>query len=115
MPSVIFDRFDVLVVPFPFTDRTATKRRPAVVLSSEAGFNRAAKHIVLAMVTSATDTAWPLDVNIADLKRAGLNVACAVRFKLFTLDQRLVIRRVGSLATNDQKRVLASMKTLFFT
>jgi mRNA interferase MazF len=113
MPSAIFNRFDVLVVPFPFTDRAATKRRPAVVLSSAEGFHRSAEHLVLSMVTSATDATWPLDVSIKDLKSAGLNVECAVRFKLFTLDQRLVLRKVGVLGTNDQKRVTAAVKTLF--
>jgi mRNA interferase MazF len=66
----------------------------------------------MAMITSATDAAWPLDVGIKDLKNAGLNVECAVRFKLFTLDQRLVLRKAGTLGTNDQKRVTAAIKTL---
>lgn len=113
MPSAIFDRFDALVVPFPFTDRAATKRRPAVVLSSAEEFNGNAEHLAMAMITTATDAAWPLDIAIKDLKSAGLNVECTVRFKLFTLDQRLVLRKAGSLGAADRKRISAAMKTLF--
>lgn len=79
MPLKTFDRYDVVVVPFPFTDKTSTKRRPAIVLSSTAGFNRESQHAVMAMVTSATESPWPLDVQINDLNSAGLNLPCAVR------------------------------------
>jgi mRNA interferase MazF len=36
---VIYEQFEVVTVPFPFTDSSATKRRPALVLSSAAAFN----------------------------------------------------------------------------
>lgn len=112
MPSMTFDRFDVAVVPFPFTDRAAVKRRPALVLS-DASFNRGSRHSVMAMITSVTDGAWPLDVTLADLKTAGLSVSCAVRFKLFTLDNSLVLRKSGKLGKADRVAVQAAMKSLF--
>ena len=107
------ERFDVVVVPFPFTDRTAEKRRPALVLSHPSDFNAPTKHAVLAMITSATDRLWALDVPISDLTASGLSVPCAVRFKLFTLDQRLILRKLGSLAVKDRRLVSAAMKRLF--
>ena len=60
MTSKTFERFDLVVIPFHFTDKASTKRRPAVALSGGAGFNRASKHGVLAMVTSATERAWQI-------------------------------------------------------
>ncbi|RYD81610.1 MAG: type II toxin-antitoxin system PemK/MazF family toxin, partial [Sphingomonadales bacterium] len=47
-----FERFDTVVVPFPFTDRRTTKRRPALVLS-HSPFADATENVVLAMITSA--------------------------------------------------------------
>lgn len=47
-----FERFALVRVPFPFTDRTATKNRPALVLSDAASFNAPAGHSVLAMITT---------------------------------------------------------------
>ena len=106
--------FDVVVVPFPFTDRTASKRRPALVMSS-AAFNSATRHTVLAMITSSEQSRWPGDLPISDLGSAGLASDCLVRLKIFTQDQRLIVRRAGALAAADQKTLLSSWKTLLLT
>lgn len=92
---------DVVIVPFPFTDLEATKRRPALVCSA-ADFNTRAGHVVLAMITTATSTTWPGDVRIKDLGAAGLPRDSTVRWKLFTLDASLVLRRAGELGQADR-------------
>ena len=111
MPELLLAPFDVVVVPFPFTDRTASKRRPALVLSSSA-FNQKAEHSVLAMITSAGQSGWPGDHFIEHLDEAGLPTECLVRLKLFTLDHRLVIRKAGTLAVADQKKLRLTWKGL---
>ena len=96
-----FSPGDVVIVPFPFTDREAAKRRPALVCSS-AAFNRQARHVVLAMITTSTHSAWPGDVPIRDLDAAGIPAASVVRWKLFTLDASFVLRRAGALSARDR-------------
>ncbi|MCB2264195.1 MAG: type II toxin-antitoxin system PemK/MazF family toxin [Candidatus Thiosymbion ectosymbiont of Robbea hypermnestra] len=108
-----FEAFCVVVVPFPFTDRSTTKRRPALILSDAKTFNGRIEQSVLAMITSARHSVWPLDVKIEDLNSAGLPSASVVRMKLFTLDHKLVIRKAGTLAHNDRKRVIAALRQLF--
>jgi mRNA interferase MazF len=110
---VTFEAFDVVVVPFPFTDRSTTKRRPALVLSDAAAFNRQAGHSVLAMITSATHSDWPVDIEITDLDSAGLPTASVVRMKLFTLADALVIRKAGALAQCDRSAVAECLAKLF--
>ena len=94
-----FESLDVVVIPFPFRDRRATKRRPALIVSSE-NFNRTHEQSILAMITSAGSD-WPSDVAIQDWREAGLNVSCKVRFKLFTLDDTLIVRKLGALSKRD--------------
>ncbi|HRQ59686.1 MAG TPA: type II toxin-antitoxin system PemK/MazF family toxin [Azoarcus taiwanensis] len=108
-----FERFDVVRVPFPFTDRDAAKSRPALVLSARATFNTPAGHSVMAMITSAANPPWPLDCPITDLSAAGLPAASKVRFKLFTLDHRLVRGKLGTLASCDQRVVEQGLGALF--
>ena len=103
-----YSAFEVVVVPFPFTDSAATKRRPALVLSTK-GFNDRAAHLVLAMITSRENRGWPLDVELRGLAAAGLGHPSVVRMKLFTLDERFVLRKAGALAAADRAAVRKSV------
>jgi mRNA interferase MazF len=109
---VSFERFTVVRVPFPFTDRNAAKNRPALVLSDAAAFNTPAGHSVMAMITSAGNPPWPLDCPITDLASAGLPAPSKVRFKLFTLDHRLVRGLLGRLAFVDEASVRQALAVL---
>jgi mRNA interferase MazF len=110
-PIVTYRPFDVLVLPFPFTDSTAVKRRPALVVSVEQ-FQDRIGHLVLAMITSRENRGWPLDVELTDVRAAGLSHPSVVRMKLFTLDERFVLRRAGRLAEPDRRAVQRSVRLL---
>jgi len=106
---VICEPWDVAVVPFPFSERPGSKRRPALVLSRRA-FNLAG-HTVLAMITTRAHRSWPGDVELRGLEPAGLPLPCIVRLKLFTLDNQLLLRRIGSLAPTDRRHVAGVLKS----
>lgn len=110
---MIYEPFDVVVVPFPFTDSAQTKKRPALVLSDASSFGDIIDHSVLAMITSSKNAAWPLDSEITDKKSSGLTAPSVVRMKLFTLDNRFIIRKIGRLSDNDQKNVKQSLSRIF--
>ncbi|MDP1534137.1 MAG: type II toxin-antitoxin system PemK/MazF family toxin [Rubrivivax sp.] len=107
-----FERFAVVRVPFPFTDRSTTKNRPALVLSDATAFNTPAGHSVMAMITSQGSSPWPLDCPLGDSVAAGLPAPSMVRFKLFTLDHRLVRGELGNLSPADATAVRAKLTQL---
>ena len=107
-----FERFTVVRVPFPFTDRTTTRNRPALVLSDAPAFNTPAGHSVMAMITSQANPSWPLDCGLNDLAAAGLPAPSKVRFKLFTLDHRLVRGEIGKLSVTDAELVRMGLDKL---
>ncbi|CAI8802439.1 mRNA interferase MazF [Methylococcus capsulatus] len=107
-----YERGQVVRVPFPFTDRAASKNRPALVLSGASAFNTPAGHVVLAMITSAKNPPWPLDYPIEDLAAAGLPAPSVVRCKLFTLDARLIRGVLGRLAAADAARANTALARL---
>lgn len=108
---MICEAGDVAVVPFPFSDLPVSKARPAVVVSS-AETNDREGETLLAMVTTAAAGSRPGDTRLADLADAGLKVSCVVRLKLFSLDNRLVARRVGRLSDPDRRKVRQAIRSL---
>ena len=98
----------MVVVPFPFVERGGAKRRPALVIS-DGGFAESG-HAVLAMITTGSRRSWPGDVELVDYQEAGLRVPCIVRLKLFTLDGRLILRRLGRLSERDRRGVETSLR-----
>ena len=109
---MICDFGDVVVVPFPFVDIEVAKRRPSMVLSNEA-FNRQNGRTALAMITSALRSTWPSDLGIEDLSPTGLSHASLIRWKIFTLPNALILRRVGVLGTEDRSRAARAAQLHF--
>ena len=110
---MICDLGDVVVVPFPFVDIAAEKRRPSVVLSRQA-FNRSNGHSICAMITTASRTNWPSDIVLSDLAAAGLSQPCVVRWKLFTLPNTIILRLAGALSERDKQSVFTAAREIFF-
>jgi mRNA interferase MazF len=110
---MIYKPFDVVVVPFPFTDSSKAKRRPALVLSQATDFGKIIEHTILAMITSQKNEPWPLDVVIKNKKLSGLAAPSVVRMKLFTLDNRFILRKIGNLSKSDQTQVKKRLLKIF--
>ncbi|NTW69328.1 MAG: type II toxin-antitoxin system PemK/MazF family toxin [Chlorobiaceae bacterium] len=96
-----YEQYDIVVVPFPFTEKKMAKHRPAVIISSHL-FNVSHDHITLAMITSSQISSWISDAEIRDWKIAQLMVPCKIRFKLFTLPKDLIVRQLGNLSQHDR-------------
>ncbi|MGH7653681.1 MAG: type II toxin-antitoxin system PemK/MazF family toxin [Gemmatimonadaceae bacterium] len=101
--------YDVVVVPFPYVDRLAEKRRPALVVSTA---ELAAYGVIwVAMITSAANEAWTCDVPITDLERAGLPAPSVVRpAKIAAIDPSRIVRRAGVLGPGAERKVAAQLR-----
>jgi mRNA interferase MazF len=102
---------DVVVVPFPVVDVAAEKRRPALILSRQL-FNQSSGHSICAMITTAGGSQWQSDIVIGDLKAAGLQRPCVVRWKLFTLPNEIILKRAGKLGSSDYDNVVSAARTI---
>lgn len=96
-----FQHGDVVLIPFPFTDLTATKTRPAVVVSS-AVYHTVRPELLLAYVSSQVSQAVArLDHVLKDWQQAGLAKPSFVRPKIAAIEPRLVVHQVGQLSAHD--------------
>jgi mRNA interferase MazF len=98
-----FEFGDVVLVPFPFTSQTVSKKRPAVVISNRT-YNSAKPDVVVMAVTSQLRASALLgEVWVKEWKEAGLLKPSAIKPVFATLEQSLVIRRLGTLHAADRE------------
>lgn len=91
------------VVPFPFTDQTGIKKRPAVVVSSREYNARRRDLIILAVTSQIRSPLGFCEALLADWRAAGLIKPCAFKPVVATIENSLVIRTLGGLAADDLK------------
>jgi mRNA interferase MazF len=92
---------DVVLVPFPFTDQSGTKKRPAVVVSS-ASYNTNRRDIVIMAITS--QVRQPLsfgETMVNDWQSAGLIKPSLCKAVFATIEHGLVLRVMGRLSASD--------------
>lgn len=102
-------RFDVAITLFPFIDRALSRPRPCLVVSADS-FNEGEGAVIAAMITTAANSRWASDLQIKDLGSAGLRTPSVIRWKLFTLDARLVSGKAGALSKADARRAAARLR-----
>jgi mRNA interferase MazF len=96
---------DVVLVPFPFTDQSGTKKRPAVVVSSRR-YNASRRDVVIMAITSQVRAAPAFgEALIVDWHGAGLVKESMLKPVFTTIDQSLIARLMGHLSTTDERTV----------
>ena len=65
------------------------------------------------MITSQKNDPWPLDIPVKNEKQSGLTAPSMIRMKIFTLDNRFIIRKIGHLSKADQNQVKKNLAKLF--
>jgi mRNA interferase MazF len=106
---------DIVLVPFPFTDLSTTKLRPAVVLWVDSkGDDVTLCFISSQNVTRLSPEEFSLDPADAEFPGTGLKVASKVRVaRIVTLERRLITRRIGKLGTNQIQQLNKIITTTF--
>jgi mRNA interferase MazF len=102
-----YSQGEIILVPFPYMDFSASKQRPAVVMSS-ASYNATHPDVILAPITSRR-SGTPDEVAVTDWRAAGLIKPSAIKPILASFEIPLVIRKLGTLSDIDRVQV----RTLF--
>jgi mRNA interferase MazF len=108
MPT--FSQYDVVSVPFPYTDRAALERRPALVISKPALERRFGLLWVL-MITAAENAPWDDDVPLTDHRAAGLSIPSIIRPTKVATVEASRARFRGKVPSAVATRVAAVVKS----
>lgn len=108
---------DIVLIPFPFTDYSDVKLRPALVLSV-GEFNNAGEDVVLAAISSNVNRRSAYDVVVCEtddgFRQTGLKRSSAIRCgKIFTFDRKQMKRRLGELPASYLTRCKRLLSRLF--
>ena len=108
-----YSRWDIVLVPFPFTDLTSTKRRPALVVSPEAS-NHTGSDLVIAFLTSQIHAAPRTgDYRLQSWREASLPQPTMLRMKFATVAPAIVLKTLGRVAEADRTAIRDALMAFF--
>jgi mRNA interferase MazF len=104
MPS--FSKGDVVLVQVPFSDLSAAKVRPAVIVSTL----HKSQDVFIVPITSKTNALLAGEFVMNDWKGVGLNVVSAIKRGLFTIHQDLILKTLGTISPQDASELTQSLR-----
>ena len=103
-----YKKWEVILVPFPFTDLTTNKKRPALIVSHN-DYNKS-YNLVIAMITSNIKDSDE-DYKIKKWSESGFPKESVIKMKFSTIDKSIIVRKLGALKKEDietfKQRLLA--------
>ena len=115
MPSTTrYKRGDIVLVPFPFTDLSSSKRRPALVVSPD-WFNSSNQDLVLVAITSQIgDDPRSVLLDEADFVGGKLPKRSMVKLaKVFTIHSALIAKRLCGITESKLERILKTIREFY--
>jgi len=113
MPSMtVYKKWNIVLVPFPFTDLSSAKRRPALIVSPD--HYNVGKDVVIAYITSQMYLSPRLgDYELQNWKEAGLPKPSMVRMKFATIDKNIIVKKLGELKKEDSEEIEKILLSFF--
>lgn len=103
---------DIVLAPFPFTDQTSSKKRPAVVVSSAAYQQERPDLIIMAITSQIRPSATFGEVIITAWQAAGLLKPSAIKPVLTSIEKSLILRKLGRLEEADRQELREALQKI---
>ncbi|MBI2861008.1 MAG: type II toxin-antitoxin system PemK/MazF family toxin [Chloroflexi bacterium] len=106
-----YRRGDVVLIGFVFSDETGEKRRPALVVSSDA-YQQSRQEAIIAAITSRVDRKFAGDHPIADWQEAGLLFPSVATGIIRTVKQSMITNKLGTMPQPDMRAVESNLREI---
>lgn len=107
-----YKRGDVVLVEFPFSDQTATKKRPAVIVSCDR-YNKQSSDVMIIAVTSKIETGIEIGTCLLqNWQDSGLLKPSMIKSAISTIEKKLIIKKLGVLSREDIEYLDTALKEL---
>jgi len=107
-----FKKWDIILVPFPFTNLKSVKKRPALVISPEE-YNQGPDLIIMFITSNLSSFGRPGDHKIVEWNKSGLPKPSMVRMKFATIEKSIIQKKLGQMAKSDQLKINDKLKEFF--
>lgn len=109
----ILKRKDIVLVPFPFSDLSSQKRRPALVMSKD-GFNEGSPDVLVCAITSNIDDSdTSVLIKPEDWKEGLYSESCVKAASIMSIEKAMVVRKIGRLGAERFNEVKKKVIALF--
>lgn len=107
-----YKKWDVILVPFPFSNLNSVKRRPALIISPD-NYN-SGNDVVIAYLTSQISSPTRVgDYKLQKWKEAGLPKPSLIRMKFATIDKTIIVKTIGELDDIDRAEIVKIVLSFF--
>ncbi len=105
--TTFYQKFDILVVSFPFSSQLKEKARPVLVISNDS-FNQSKRQdLIVIAISGSLDNKLLFEPEIEFWREAGLLKSSIIKAAIATIEQQSVIQKLGTLQVGDQPKLKA--------
>jgi mRNA interferase MazF len=112
-PGIPVKQRDVLLIPFPFSDLSSSKKRPALVLSNSE-YNKSAQDVLCCMITSNPEKHdYDVYVDSCDMESGRLAMPSKVKpYRIFSVHRSIIIKTIGRLNRSKSEEIIKNIELL---
>jgi mRNA interferase MazF len=103
---------DVVLVSFPFTNLQTTKKRPAVIVSNKMYNTDRPDVILMAISSNVREPLYTGEALVTNWQHAGLIKASVFKPLIATIEQHMIIKKMGELSNKDRKSLLQILNNI---
>lgn len=104
-----YKRQDIVLVDFGFSEGTGSKKRPALIISSD-NYHQSRQEVIVMAITSNIKRTLFGDTRIEQWKEAGLLYPSLITGIIRTIKDTLVVHKLGSLSQQDFQKLQKNLE-----
>jgi len=107
-----FSQGDIILIPYPYTDLSNTKKRPAIIISKDSNNNE--NYIVIKITSVIRNDLFSFPITPKDVEDGLLHKESEARVnEVFTIHESIIIKKIASLNKDSLQKLLKKFKENF--
>ncbi len=115
MEKISLEQRDIVLLPFPFSNQSGVKVRPAVILSNNE-FNHSEDLIVAGITSNISKGKYTFQIDENKLELKNIKDNCCIKVEnLLKIDKQLVIKKIDKVKSEEFEKLIPILNSIFST